>query len=164
MYWKNKIIHFLVFASLYMNLEVFNRALYGEMVGFYGITKWSAMGYTSIYMGILAGFLSLIIAFLCDNPKYFNFKVWQKVLIGGSIITLAELVTGILLNIILQLNIWYYDGINFMHQISLMNSVLWFIVITPLIICLDSHLTYYIYKEDEPVSLIDLYRDLILLK
>lgn len=164
MYWKNKLIHFQVFASLYLCIEVFDRALYGQMVGYNGIKPLSMMGYSSIWMFLLGGWLALLIAFLCDNDKYFKLKVWQKVSIGGSIITLSELLSGILLNIVLRLNIWYYDGINFMHQICLENSILWFIVITPLIIWLDSHLTYYIYEEGKPYSLIILYKDLITLK
>lgn len=164
MYWKNKIIHFVVNASLYMNIEVFYRAISGSMVGYDGIKIWSAMGYTSIYMGIVAGLLSLIIAFLCDNPKYFKFKMWQKVLIGGGLITLAELIVGIILNIHYGLNIWYYDGINFMHQICLTNSLIWILVITPLIIWMDSHLSYYIYKIDKPIRLFDIYKQLITLQ
>jgi len=164
MYWKNKIIHFLVFASLYMNIEVFNRAFSGSMVGFNGIKIWSAMGFTSIYMGLLAGCLSLLIAFLCDNPKYFKLKMYQKLLIGGGLITFAELSSGILLNIVLGLNIWHYDGFNFMHQICLTNSILWTIVITPLIIYLNRHLNCYLYKEEKPKSLFSIYKDLITLQ
>lgn len=160
-YIKSKIIHFMVFASLYMNVEVLVRAVHGEMVGFNGIKYFSAMGFTSVYMGILAGLLSLVIAFLLDNPKYFKFKVWQKLLIGGLIITMGELCFGLIFNVYLfQMNIWNYNGINFMHQISLQTSLEWTLVICPMIISLDSYLTYWIYDEDKPISLIQLYKDL----
>jgi uncharacterized membrane protein len=166
MYWKNKIIHFLVFASLYMNIEVFVRAFNGEMIGFKGIKWWSAIGFTSIYMGILAGCLSLIIAFLCDNPKYFKLKAYQKTLLGGLIITLGELSAGIILNLWLHLNIWSYanDKFNFLGQIELKNSILWTFVITPLVIWLDSNLTFYLYNEDKPMNLLDFYKDLFELR
>ena len=165
MYLKNKIIHFLVFASLYMNIEVCARVFGKDLVGFRGITQYSLMGYTSIYMGILGGFLALLIAFLCDNDKYFKLKVWQKLLIGGSLITFVELVSGIILNLWLKLNIWNYTGkFTFLGQIELKNCLLWTFIITPLIIWLDSHLTYYIYKEDRPISLISIYQKLFRLQ
>lgn len=165
-YFKNKIIHFLVFLSFYMNVEVIVRALTGDMIGYKGISLFSLMGYTSIYVGILAGFLSLIIAFLCDNNTYFNLKAYQKVLIGGSIITLAELISGIILNLWFGLSIWSYadEKFNFLGQIELFNCLLWFFVITPLIIWFDSHFTYYIYDEDKPISIIKFYKDLITFK
>ncbi|EKQ53160.1 MULTISPECIES: hypothetical protein [unclassified Clostridium] len=146
-----------------MNIEVLMRAVHGSMVGFDGIKYYSLMGYTSIYMGILSGILSLIIAYLLDNDKYFELKVWQKLLIGGSIITFAELCFGLIFNVYLfQMNIWHYTGINFMHQISLETSLEWPFIITPMIISLDSYLTYWIYGEDKPVSFIKIYIDLIL--
>lgn len=166
MYLKNKIIHFITFFSLYMNIEVFMRAIYGEMIGFNGITKYSLMGFTTPYMGILAGCLSLLIAFLCDNPKYFNLKMYQKILIGGTIITTFEFIVGYILNIKLGLNIWSYsnNAFNFMGQICLQTSLLWTLLITPLIIWLDSYLTYYIYHEDQPIELLDIYMKIIQLK
>jgi hypothetical protein len=144
-----------------MNIEVFVRAIYGEMVGFNGIKYYSLAGFTSLYMGLLGGTLAVIIAYLLDNDKYFNLKVWQKLLIGGSIITFAELVCGLICNVWLGMNIWYYDGINFMHQISLQTSLEWTFIITPMIISLDSYLTYWIYDEDDRISLIQIYKNLI---
>jgi uncharacterized membrane protein len=145
-----------------MNIEVFDRAFNGSLVGFDGIKIWSAIGFTSIYMGLLAGCLSLLIAFLCDNPKYFNLKAYQKILIGGLVITLGELISGVILNLWLHLNIWSYAGdrFNFLGQIELKNCILWTFIIAPLVIWLDSHLTYYLYKEDKPISLIGFYKDL----
>lgn len=165
-YLKSKLIHFLIFASLYMNIEVIVRAISGDMIGFQGITLFSLVGYTSIYMGVLGGFLSLIIAFLCDNDRYFNLKAYQKVIIGGSLITIGELITGIVLNLWLNLSIWSYldSPFNFLGQIKLTNCLFWYFVITPLIIWLDSHFTYYIYDEGKPISLVKFYLDLLKLK
>ncbi|WP_084156250.1 putative ABC transporter permease [Clostridium akagii] len=110
--------------------------------------------------------LSLLIAFLCDNPRYFKLKAYQKILIGGLVITLGELISGVILNLWLHLNIWSYasDRFNFLGQIELKNCILWTLIITPLILWLDSHLTYYLYKEDKPISLIGFYKDLFTLK
>jgi len=164
-YLKSKLIHFFVFASLYMNIEVIVRVISGDMIGFQGITLFSLVGYTSLYMGCLSGSLSLIIAFLCDSERYFNLKAYQKVIIGGSLITIGELISGIILNMWLKLSIWSYadSPFNFIGQIELVNCLFWYLVITPLIIWLDSHLTYYIYDEDKDdvISLFWFYKDLI---
>jgi len=162
-YLRSKLIHFFVFASIYMNIEVIVRTISGDMIGFHGITLFSLIGYTSIYSGILAGFLSLIIAFLCDSNKYFYLKAYQKVIIGGSLITISELISGIILNLWLNLSIWSYTSkFNLLGQIELKNCLCWFFIIAPLIIILDSHLTYYIYNEDKDdvISLIEFYKDL----
>ena len=147
--------------SIYMNIEVFVRAFHGELVGFKGIKYTSLMGDTSVYMGLLAGILATIIAYLLDNDRYFNLKVYQKLVIGGSLITLVELVFGLIFNVGLGMNIWYYEGINFMHQISLQTSLEWTFIITPMIMWIDSYLTYWIYDEDDRISLIQIYKDLI---
>lgn len=160
-YWQNKVIHFLVFGSLYMNLEILSRAYNGDMIGFEGITRFSAMGFTSIYMGILAGLLALIIESLTENNKFMKLKTYQEVLLGGTLITLAELISGIILNIWLGLNIWNYTSqFNFLGQIELGNTILWFLVLTPLILWLDSYITYYLYDEDQPLKLVQIYKDL----
>jgi len=163
-YLKSKLIHFFVFASLYMNIEVIVRVISGDMIGFQGITLFSLVGYTSIYMGTLSGCLSLIIAFLCDSNKYFYLKAYQKVLIGGSLITFGELISGVILNMWLNLSIWSYadSKFNFLGQIELVNCLFWFFLITPMIITLDSHLTYYIYDEDknDVIDLVKFYKDL----
>jgi hypothetical protein len=162
-YKKNKLIHFFVFGSIYMNIEVLMRVLSGSLVGFNGIKYSSLIGYTSLWMFILSGTLSLIIASLLDNPKYFDFKAYQKVLLGGILITLAELCFGLIFNVyIFQMNIWSYNKLHFMHQISLETSIEWAFIITPMIISLDSYLTYWIYDEDKPINIIQFYKDLFM--
>jgi predicted PurR-regulated permease PerM len=54
-----------------MNIEVFVRAIYGEMVGFNGIKYYSLAGFTSLYMGLLGGTLAVIIAYLLDSVVTF---------------------------------------------------------------------------------------------
>ena len=148
-----------------MNIEVIDRALGGNMVGFKGIKYFSMMGYSTIYMGVLAGLLTLIIELLTESNKYMKLKTYQEVLIGGFLITLAEFICGCILNLWLHLNIWDYQGefCNILGQIELKNTILWFLLI-PIILWLDSHITYYLYNEGQPLKLLQLYKELFTLR
>lgn len=165
-YLKNKIIHFLVFGAIYMDIEVIARAAGNQLVGYEGIKPLSLMGYTSLWMFLVGGLCGVLIGHLNDHPRFYDKKIWQQILIGGSLITLAELFSGIVLNLMLHLNIWDYsnDLFNFMGQIELKNCILWYLVITPLVIWLDDMLTYYLYREGQPYNLLEIYKKLIKLK
>lgn len=165
-YKKNKIIHFLVFGAIYMDIEVFARAIGNQLVGYEGIKPLSLMGFTSLWMFLVGGLCGVLIGHLNDHTRFYDKKIWQQILIGGTVITLAELFSGIVLNLMLHLNIWDYsnDPFNFMGQIELKNCILWYLVITPLIIWLDDMLTYYLYREGKPYNLLQIYKKLITLK
>jgi len=141
-YWENKIVHFLIFGSIYLNLEVFVRAYSGDMVGFRGLSKLSLMGYTSLWIFPIGGICGIIIGSLNDRPRYYNLKMWQQILIGGSLITTIELLAGIFLNLYLRLNLWDYsqDRFNFMGQICFRNCIWWY-VLPIVIIWLDDVLS-----------------------
>lgn len=165
MYVKNKVIHFLVFGSIYMNVEIAARAFGGELVGYEGIKFLSFMGYTSLWMFLIGGFCGIIIGSLNDHPKYYNLKMWQQVLIGGTFITLIELFSGIFFNIFLGLNLWDYSGdeFNFLGQIELKNCIWWYLL-PIVIIWLDDVLSYYFYREEKPENLLSYFIKLITLK
>lgn len=57
----------------------------------------------------------------------------EKCFIGACVITVIELVMGCLFNIILKMNVWDYSGLNFnyMGQICLRYSLLWFLLCIP---------------------------------
>lgn len=151
---KNKIIHFLVFGSLYMNIEILARAVGRELVGYQGIKPLSLMGFTSLWMFLVGGLCGVIIGSLNDQSGYCNLKMWQQVLIGGTVITLAELFSGIFFNIYLGLHLWDYSGdkFNFIGQIEFKNCIWWYVLPT-IIIWLDDALSCYFYEEEKPTSL-----------
>jgi hypothetical protein len=161
-YIKNKIIHFLVFGSIYLNIEVFARAIGKQMVGHLGVQPLSLMGYTSLWMFLVGGLCGVLIGSLNDHPKFYDKKIWQQILIGGTVITLAELFSGILFNKVLGLNLWCYTGeYQFMGQIELKNCILWYLVISPIIVWFDDILTYYLYGEGKLYSLWSVYVKLV---
>jgi uncharacterized membrane protein len=153
-YLKNKIIHFLVFGSLYLNVEIFSRAFGGSLIGFNGISKWSLCGWTSLWMFPIGGLCSVIIGSLNDRPGYYNLKIWQQVVMGGSIITAIELLSGIFFNLYLHLNLWDYSQLkcNFIGQVCLKNLIYWYLL-TVIIIWFDDVLSYYFYQDERPLSL-----------
>ncbi|WP_297419487.1 hypothetical protein [Clostridium sp.] len=152
---KNKIIHFLVFGMMYINVEVFDRALHGDMINFKGISKYSIMGYSTLWMFIVGGVCGILIGGLNNYPKYYKLKLWQQVLIGGTIITLIEFFTGCFFNLYLKLHLWDYSidhKYQFMGQICLVNCIFWYLIII-VIIWLDDALSCYFYEAKKPDSL-----------
>ena len=164
-YWKNKTIHFFVFGSVYLNIEIFSRAYAGELIGFKGISKWSLCGWTSLWMFLLGGMCSVVIGSLNDRPRYYNLKMWQQVLIGGTLITLLELFTGIYFNLYLHLNLWDYSQhiFNFLGQICLQNCIYWYLL-SVVIIWLDDALSWYFYEEEKPLSILSYFIKLVKLQ
>lgn len=164
-YLKNKLIHFLVFGSIYLNIEIITRAINKSLVGFNGICTLSLCGWTSLWMFPIGGFCAVLIGTLNDYPPYYNLKMWQQTIMGGSLIIAVELLSGIFFNIILGLNIWdySYDKFNFMGQINLKNSISWY-VLSVVIVWLDDELSYYIYRDEKPSSLLNYFKKAVTLQ
>lgn len=162
---KKKIIHFIFFYMLYLNIELHDRAYHGVLVGVNGISKWSLAGWTSLWMGLIGGTCGVIIGSLNDRPRYYNLKIWQQVIIGGSLITAVELLSGLFFNVYLHLNLWdySYDEFNFLGQICLKNCSYWYLL-SVVVIWLDDVLTYYYYGDKKPGSLLSYFKRLLTLK
>lgn len=149
-----------------MNIEVFARAIGNQLVGYEGIKPLSMMGFTSLWMFLVGGLCGILIGSLNEHSNIFgNLKMWQQVILGGTIITLAELFSGIILNIYLGLHIWDYSSnpYNFMGQIELQNCIWWY-VLPIIIIWLDDALSCYFYEEEKPPSLLSYFIKLVKLQ
>ncbi|PRR81907.1 putative ABC transporter permease [Clostridium vincentii] len=164
-YWKNKIVHFFAFGSIYLNIEVFSKAYTGELIGFDGISKWSLCGWTSSWMFLVGGLCGVILGSLNDSPKFYNLKMWQQVFIGGTLIIVAEFLSGIFFNLHLHLNLWDYSQqkFNFLGQICLQNSIYWYLL-SIVVLWFNAALSYYFYHEEKPPSLFKYFIKLITLK
>lgn len=88
-------------------------------------------GYSHISMFICGGFALLVVGRLGEILKIYidkKSKYYVFVMFGGSaIITLIELFTGIIVNVIMELDVWNYGEMfmNFRGQICFAYSVLW---------------------------------------
>jgi len=90
-------------------------------------------------MGILGGVLLVVLGHL-NEIKIVREKwpTWIQAIVGGCIITLLELVTGLIVNRWLGWKVWDYTEMpfNFMGQICLLYSVFW-VILSPLAFWLD---------------------------
>lgn len=107
---KKEFFIFIIFGISYFMLEILYR----------GHSHWTVI--------LLGGLASVFIGLINEiTPKM---KMWQQMLLGTVIITILEFIFGYILNIKLGLGIWDYSNVmfNFMGQICLPFSFLWFIL------------------------------------
>lgn len=116
----------------------------------YSMVEMAWRGYTHASMFILGGILFIEIGYINELFTY-DMGLLVQAAIGAFIITLSELIAGLILNIYLELNIWDYSDIalNFLGQISLPYSVGWFFI-SIIAIILDDWIRYLLFKEERP--------------
>ena len=104
---KNIII-FLIFGISYYLLEILWR----------GYSHWT--------MIVVGGLCGLLIGLINEITPKMNTVL--QMLLGSIIVTIIEFVTGYIINIKLDLNIWDYSNLKFniLGQVSLLFSILWF--------------------------------------
>lgn len=87
-------------------------------------------GYSHISMFIVGG---ICFAGLAAINRRKNIRLLEKCLFGSILITTAELISGIFINIILKLDVWDYSELSFniLGQISLIFTVAWFFLCLP---------------------------------
>ncbi len=120
---------FLIGGLLYICIELLYR----------GDTHWS--------MAVVGGF-AFVSCGLINEVLSWKTPLWKQSLIGGLIITILELISGIILNIILKWDVWDYTNykINFIGQVCLPFSILWcFLAIVAIL--LDDYLRYWLFKR-----------------
>ena len=112
----------------------------------YCLIELAARGYTHWTMGIVGGFCFVLIGLL---NEFFDWSIplFDQGLIGSFIVTAAELISGIILNIHLGFDIWDYSNMpfNFLGQICLPFTILW-IFVSMIAVIVDEWLRYLIDK------------------
>lgn len=107
-------------------------------------------GYSHISMFFVGGICFIGIGAI---NEYFPWTlgIIQQSIIGACFVTFMELVSGIVLNIKLGLNVWDYSDIpfNFMGQICLPFFFAW-IALSYVAIVLDDYLRYWLFDEEWP--------------
>lgn len=91
-------------------------------------------GYSHISMFVSGGISCVLIQLFCNSAKRMKkCRLWVKCLCGSAIITLIELLTGLIVNRKLGLGIWDYSSLpcNFMGRICLRLSSVWFFLTVP---------------------------------
>lgn len=107
-------------------------------------------GYSHRTMCIVGGICFLLIGSINEVFDW-DMPIIHQMFYSSLMITIVEFFAGLLLNVILNLNIWDYSNMKFnlMGQICLMYSILWFFLSAAAII-LDDYLRYWLFDEEKP--------------
>lgn len=99
-------------------------------------------GYTHWTMFVLGG-LCLYVLNLTFN-RLQSFHLALKAIIGGGIITVAEFLTGCIVNLQLGWSVWDYSAApyNLLGQICLPYSILWMLLCIPVALISDLFVKY----------------------
>ena len=107
-------------------------------------------GYSHFSMIIVGGLCFILIGSINEFSNK-EIPLLLQMIISVFIIDIIELISGIIINRILLLNVWDYSQLrfNFLGQISLNSSIAWFFL-SFFAIYIDDLLRYIIYKEEKP--------------
>ena len=107
-------------------------------------------GYSHWSMFILGGVCFVIIGILNEFFKW-ELLFQYQCLIGATVITVLEFVTGCIVNLWLGWNIWDYSDMpmNIMGQICLPFSAIWF-ALSSIAIVVDDLIRYFLFDEQFP--------------
>jgi len=120
------------------------------------------VGSSSLWMMVVGGFLGVIVGgFNQLNWVRKTFNVFWQSIVGATVITSIEFLSGLFLNVLCGFNIWDYSSfpLNILGQVCLPMSFVWFCIV-PLICWTDDTLRYVLYKEGSMYNILDVYKDL----
>lgn len=124
------LILFLIGGSIYICLEL----------------AWR--GYTHWTMFIVGGIAFLLIGGI--NEKYnWDLNFWIQCLMSTLAVTAIEFFSGLVINIWLNWNIWRYNKLDLLGQISLFSSAAWY-VLSAVGIVIDDFLRWILFGEEKP--------------
>ena len=108
----------------------------------YGLIETLYRGFTHWTMLVTGGIVFVILYHVYSKNE--KAPLWQKCFTGAFIITTVELTTGCVVNLWLGWNVWDYSSYsyNFLGQICLLYTLLWFFLCIPL-----SYFTRYLQKR-----------------
>lgn len=125
---KKETIIFVIFGFLYICLELLYR------------------GHTHISMFFVGGLCGVLIGLINDNTP--DIPLFYQCILGTTIVTLIEFISGCYLNIYLGLGVWDYSHVpfNFLGQVCLPFSIIWMLLSIP-VIYLDDYLKNKLLNE-----------------
>lgn len=128
------IVLFLIFGLFYFIIETIWKG---------HLTHWS--------MFVLAGIIGLLIGSINEYIPW-EMPFWQQCSIGMILATIGEGLTGLIVNVWLNLNVWNYSNtfLNFFyHQCSVPFCIAWF-VLSGIGIILDDYIRWKFFNEAKP--------------
>ena len=115
----------------------------------YGAIEIISRGFSHISMFVAGGLCFIGIGLINEIfPK--DLALTSQMLLSAAIVTVIELITGLIVNVWLGLGVWDYSAqpYNLYGQICLLFSLLWFFLSLPAIL-LDDYLRYHIFGEEK---------------
>ena len=125
-------------------------ALMGIGGAIYAVIELIWRGHTHWTMALLGGLLFVLIGAINESIPW-RIPLWRQGVIGALIVTWAELVAGLVLNVWLRLGIWDYSYLpgNFMGQICPQFTAVW-VLLSIAAVVLDDWLRHWLVGEDRP--------------
>ena len=107
-------------------------------------------GYSHVSMFLLGSICFIFLGSLNESFSWDLGMIWQMFM-GANFITVCELITGIIVNIWLKLEVWDYSGLpfNFMGQICLAYYGAW-VFLSGIGIVVDDYLRHWLFDEEKP--------------
>lgn len=107
-------------------------------------------GHSHPSMFILGGLCFVSIGLINELFPWEFGIVWQA-LIGGTMVTCLEFITGVIVNIWLKLGVWDYSGLplNIFGQVCLPFYFAW-VGLSVVAIVFDDYLRYWFFGEEKP--------------
>ena len=138
-----------------MKKSAMHRAVKGLVLFCIGAVAYALVeilwrGYSHWTMAVLGGLLFVLIGGI-NNWIPWDMPLYLQAIIGSLVVTGAELIAGIILNIWLDLGIWDYSGMpfNFHGQICPQFTVAW-AGLSIVAIVLDDNIRYWLFGERKP--------------
>lgn len=118
--------------------------------GLYALIELAWRGRTHWTMAVLGGILFLLIGGL-NNWLPWEMPLVLQCILGAMIVTAAELLAGIILNLWLGLDIWDYSRMpgNFLGQICPQFSAAW-VLLSLVAVVLDDYIRHWLFGEEKP--------------
>lgn len=133
-------------------MRTFLKGLFLFLVGggVYCVIELLFRGHTHYTMMIVGGICFLMCGALNEHVGW-DMPFLLQMLLGCLIITGVELISGLILNVWLGLDIWNYANLplNLWGQICVLFMAAWFLL-SAVAIVLDDYLRYWIFGEEKP--------------
>lgn len=135
--------------SLYLLLKYFILFIIGGTV-YYCIELIYKGGDSHWTMYTVGGICFILIGGINEFIPW-HMKLWKQMLIGSCIVTIIEFISGLIINVWLDLDVWNYSELpfNILGQICLPFSIIWFFL-SLLAIIVDDYLRYWWFGEEKP--------------
>lgn len=116
----------------------------------YNVVEVLYRGYTHWTMFVVGGLCFVLIG-LINEIFSWETALWKQMLIGGTVITVVEFVSGCVVNLLLGWNVWDYSQLplNVLGQICVPFYFVW-VVLSLVGIVLDDMIRWKCFGEDKP--------------